>query len=369
MNTKALLPTTFLLALTLTATAQTPTTRPTPPTRDPHTPGYVTATELPDGTVPSSTTDGNFILGPTHNPAPKTTPDKNTPRGTIFNFTPQLHSEPPGKIYPWHRPSDPKTFGIPDPNDPAKIIRPPPATPHPTPRKLAVYRSQTIWSTGTAAPTPSSAARRPRPHPLHRPPRLPLIAWEEHKSPRHDRHLHRQRQRRRPGNSQPRPRIHDTMSGLYAELVEKEILPFVQSHCNVQLSSDPDARATMGGSSWRLLPPHHGLGSTPNFTMQRSLPYSGTFVNQQWPQLPDYLPRRSGIPRTPHPQLPRQTDPYLDGSRRPRTPPQPQTPCPATICTTGSSPTKTMALPPSRNKNYHYQFIFRQKRRPHLIAK
>ena len=27
--------------------------RPTPPTRDPHTPGYVTATELPDGALPS----------------------------------------------------------------------------------------------------------------------------------------------------------------------------------------------------------------------------------------------------------------------------------------------------------------------------
>ncbi len=27
--------------------------RPTPPTRDPHTPGYVTAKELPDGDQPS----------------------------------------------------------------------------------------------------------------------------------------------------------------------------------------------------------------------------------------------------------------------------------------------------------------------------
>ena len=47
--------------------------RPTPPTRDPNTPGYVTAKELPDGTVPPPDVDGNFIVGPTHNPAPEMT--------------------------------------------------------------------------------------------------------------------------------------------------------------------------------------------------------------------------------------------------------------------------------------------------------
>jgi hypothetical protein len=42
------------------------TARPVPPTRDPHTPGYVDAKELPDGTVPPAETDGNFIIGPTY---------------------------------------------------------------------------------------------------------------------------------------------------------------------------------------------------------------------------------------------------------------------------------------------------------------
>ena len=46
---------------------QAPPARPTPPTRDPHTPGYVTAKELPDGAVPPADADGNFIIGPTHN--------------------------------------------------------------------------------------------------------------------------------------------------------------------------------------------------------------------------------------------------------------------------------------------------------------
>src|ERR1700690_1641316 len=39
--------------------------RPTPPARDPNTPGYVAAKELPDGAVPPVDADGNFILGPT----------------------------------------------------------------------------------------------------------------------------------------------------------------------------------------------------------------------------------------------------------------------------------------------------------------
>ena len=43
------------------------------PTRDPATPGYVAAKELADGTIPSAKADGNFILGPTHPPAPEWT--------------------------------------------------------------------------------------------------------------------------------------------------------------------------------------------------------------------------------------------------------------------------------------------------------
>ena len=53
---------TFAAALALAQGA-----RPTPPTRDPHTPGYVAAKELPDGAVPPADVDGNFIIGPTHN--------------------------------------------------------------------------------------------------------------------------------------------------------------------------------------------------------------------------------------------------------------------------------------------------------------
>src|ERR1700737_98201 len=61
--------------------------RPTPPMRDPNTPGYVAAKELPDGTVPPSDTDGNFVIGPTHTPALEMVVHEGVPRGTVHTFT------------------------------------------------------------------------------------------------------------------------------------------------------------------------------------------------------------------------------------------------------------------------------------------
>jgi len=74
---------------------------------------------------------------------------------------------------------------------------------------------------------------------------------------------------------------YDTMSPHYAEFVEHEVLPLVEAQAHVTLSHDPDARATMGGSSggscalimaWYHPELYH-----------RVLTYSGTFINQQWP--------------------------------------------------------------------------------------
>src|SRR5258708_29996459 len=58
-----------------------------PPTRDPKTPGYVTAKDLPDGEIPSPKVEGNFIIGPTHNPAPEMNVQEGVPQGTISTFT------------------------------------------------------------------------------------------------------------------------------------------------------------------------------------------------------------------------------------------------------------------------------------------
>ncbi len=83
------------------------------------------------------------------------------------------------------------------------------------------------------------------------------------------------------GRGSERGLEYDTISGKYAEFVEKEVLPEVEKRCHVNLTRDPDERATMGGSS----------GAACAFTMawfhpdlyRRVLSYSGTFVNQQSP--------------------------------------------------------------------------------------
>src|ERR1700749_584840 len=61
--------------------------RPKPPTRDPQTPGYVTAKELHDGSVPPAHADGNFIIGPTHTKAPEMTAEEGEPKGAVFTLS------------------------------------------------------------------------------------------------------------------------------------------------------------------------------------------------------------------------------------------------------------------------------------------
>ena len=73
------------------------TERPAPPTRDPNTAGYVTAKELPDGSIPPANADGNFIIGPTHNAAPEVSAQNGVPHGTVIEFT--MNSSD-SKIYP-----------------------------------------------------------------------------------------------------------------------------------------------------------------------------------------------------------------------------------------------------------------------------
>ncbi len=45
------------------------------------------------------------------------------------------------------------------------------------------------------------------------------------------------------------PGVRDTMSGVYAEFVENEVLPLVENKCQVKLTKDAAGRAAMGGSS------------------------------------------------------------------------------------------------------------------------
>jgi enterochelin esterase-like enzyme len=256
------------------AIAQTPApARPTPPTRDPfNTPGYVKATEVVDGRIPPYNVDGNFIIGPTHNPSAETVVDEKVPHGMVYNFT--LNSAD-SKIYPGIA-RDQGTFGTPDPNNPAKLNV---TTSHPAPytRRIAVY-VPAQYVAGTAAPFIVGADG---PDPLLFTVLDNLIA-----------------QKRVPamiaisisngsGDAQGSERglEYDTLSPTYAEFVETEVLPLVEKQYNVRLTKNPEGRATMGGSS----------GAAAAFTMawyrndlyHRVLAYSGTWVNQQWPYNPE----------------------------------------------------------------------------------
>jgi iron(III)-enterobactin esterase len=242
--------------------------RPTPPTRDPNTPGFVTAKELPDGANAPANSDGNFILGPTHNPALEMSVQEGVLQGTVVEIT---MSSADSKIYPGIA-RDPGTFGTPDPNDPTKLIV---ATSHPAPytRHVAVYVPKQ-YLPGTAAPFIVGADG---------PDRGLFTALDnliaEHKIPV----MVAVSIANGTGDAQGSERglEYDTMSGLYAEFVEKEVLPLVEAQAHVSLTKDPDGRATMGGSSGGscalIMAWYH-----PEW-YHRVLTYSGTYVNQQWP--------------------------------------------------------------------------------------
>jgi len=74
---------------------------------------------------------------------------------------------------------------------------------------------------------------------------------------------------------------YDTMSGLYAQFVETEVLPLVEKQYNVKLTNDPEGRATMGCSSGGSAAMAMAWYRTDLY--HRVLSYSGTFVYQQWP--------------------------------------------------------------------------------------
>jgi iron(III)-enterobactin esterase len=244
------------------------TERPTPPARDPHSPGYVTARELPNGTIPPADADGNFIIGPTHNPAPGISAQNAVPKGAVIEFTMRSSDS---KIYPGIA-RDANTFGTVDPADPAKLIV---TTSHPAPytRKVAVYVPEQ-YVPGTVAPFIVGADG---------PDQMLFSALDsliaQHKVPV----MVAVSIANGSGDAQGSERglEYDTMSGLYAEFVEKEVLPQVESQAHVKLTRDPDGRASLGYSSGGacalIMAWYH-----PEL-YRRVLTYSGTFINQQWP--------------------------------------------------------------------------------------
>jgi enterochelin esterase-like enzyme len=250
------------------AQAAPPRTRPVPPTRDPKTPGYVAAKELPDGELPPPDVEGNFIIGPTHAPAPDALANDEVPHGSTCDIT---MSSADSKIYPGIA-RDAGTFGTVDPSDPARLVV---TTSHPAPytRRVAVYVPKQ-YAPGSAAPFivgadgPDQLLFTTLDNLIARK-RVPVMIGISIGNGSGD------------AQGSERGLEYDTMSGCYAEFVETEVLPLVERQCSVTLTKNPEGRATMGGSS----------GGSAALSMawyhpelyHRVLTYTGTYVNQQWP--------------------------------------------------------------------------------------
>ncbi|MBY0589402.1 esterase family protein [bacterium] len=242
-----------------------PADRTGPPARQP---SLSNAIELPDGQVPPIDAVGNYIIGPTHRRSPEMVSTPNMPKGSIREFT-MLSTE--SKIYTGII-REPNTFGTPDKENPAKLIV---TTSHPAPysRRVTVYVpagdiSNTELPFIVGADGPDKVLFSALDH-LIATKKVPAMVAISISNGGGD------------AQGSQRGLEYDTMSGLYAEFVETEVLPRVEKECRVKLTKDPDGRATMGCSS----------GGSCAFIMawyrpdlyHRVLTYSGTYVNQQWP--------------------------------------------------------------------------------------
>jgi len=246
--------------------------RPPAPTRDPHTAGYVTATELADGANASPKQDGNFILGPTHSPATEMTAQESVPHGTIYNF---IMESADSKFYSGVA----RDLNLAGQTGPPAGGGPRVTSSHPAPytRKVAVYVPKQ-YVAGTVAPFivgadgPDQGLFTALDNLIaqHRVPVMIAVSIGNGSGD---------------GPGSERGLEYDTMSGKYAEFVESEVLPLVEKQYNVKLTKDPDGRATMGGSS----------GGSAAMAMawfhpdlyHRVLTYSGTYVDNQWPVDPE----------------------------------------------------------------------------------
>ncbi len=121
------------LAQTPSAAPQTPRVRVEAPTRDPNTAGYVKAKELPDGEIPTPKQDGDFVIGPTHHPAPEMSAREGVPQGRILEFTMESTDS---RLYPGIA-REPAGQPPIDPADPSKLIINSHSAPYT--RKVAVY--------------------------------------------------------------------------------------------------------------------------------------------------------------------------------------------------------------------------------------
>src|SRR5881227_3473126 len=225
---------------------------------------------LNEGENPPLDAYDNFVIGPKYTPAPERKTVEGVPQGKVQQFV--IDSRETKLLNPGIAR---KEFGKVDPKNPKTLI----VETHPIDyqRKITVY-IPAQYKPGSEAP-------------------FMVI----HDGPKGDPNLELPRildnliaQKRVPpmilvmianggGDAQghERGKEYDTMSGVFAEYIETEVLPRVEKDYAVKLTKDPDGRAAMGNSSG-------GAAALimawyrPNL-YHRVLTTSGTFVNQQWP--------------------------------------------------------------------------------------
>jgi enterochelin esterase-like enzyme len=213
--------------------------------------------------------DGNFLIGPTYSPSPESIAQPGVPHGTVSTF--KMNSTD-SKIYPGiHKDG----AGTVDPSDPAKLIIASVAAPYS--RTITVYVPKQ-YVPGTSAPliVTMDGMEGGLPTVLdnmiaqHRLPAMIAVGISTDGSD---------------AQGSERGLEYDTMSGAYADFVETEVLPLVESNYNVKITKDPEGRATLGGSSGGscalIMAWYH------NDLYHRVITYSGTYVNQQWPSNPE----------------------------------------------------------------------------------
>lgn len=238
MNTKAICVLALIYSVTLPLAADT----------------NIPAAWQPD-VYPTPAADGDFIVGPAYTPAPELTLKAGVPKGTLHVFT--LDSQH-SKFYPGISKTQPGTV--------------------PYHRRVCVYIPRQ-YVPGTPAPfivVQDGLGYTNRLVPVldnliaeHR---LPALIAVFVNSGGGD------------GKGSERGLEYDTVSGKYTEFIETEVLPRISHDYHVKFTTDPEGRATMGGSS----------GAACAFTMawfhpelyRRVLSYSGTFVDQESPVNP-----------------------------------------------------------------------------------
>jgi iron(III)-enterobactin esterase len=233
-------------------------------------PGSPSFKVLKAGENPPLDGDGNFVIGPEYTPAPERKAVEGVPRGKVKQFT--IDSKETKLFNPGIAR---KVFGKVDPKNPKTLI----VETHNIDykRRITVY-IPTQYKAGSEAPFmvchdgPTGKPNRQLPQILDNliaqkriPPILAIMVANGG------------------GDAQghERGKEYDTMSGMFADYIETEVLPRVEKNCEVKLTKDPDGRAVMGNSSggsaalimaWYRTNLYH-----------RVLTTSGTFVNQQWP--------------------------------------------------------------------------------------